>query len=134
MPLFKAVRFKTTRFAEGLRTVTDVPGRLTLSLEVAGVALDGTTDIGDVVTVTALTKNSAGTLTNPTAITFYVKDPLGEIADYIYGTDNEVARPSTGTFTFDYTPTLRGTYTVRVVATGTVKAAERDTFEVRSQY
>lgn len=40
------------------------------------------------------------TLTDPTTVSFYLIDPAGTRTDYLYGTDSEVTRATTGTYVF----------------------------------
>lgn len=71
-----------------------------------------------------------GVATNPTAVTFYVIDPADAETDWIYGTDAQVTRPSTGTYKLEYQATAPGAYEVRAVGTGTVKAVVEGRFRI----
>ncbi len=64
-------------------------------------------------------KNSSGVDANPTTVTFKTLDPFGAELDYVYGTDSEVTRPSTGNYTATVTPDSAGRWAYRWEATGT---------------
>lgn len=106
---------------------------LTLSVEVAGVPT-ATIDIGDRVTVTAAFVNDADAAVDPTTVTFHQQMPDGTITSYVYGTDAEVAKVSTGNYTFKRTTTQAGTHTVRCVGTGAAIAAEKTTYQVVTEF
>lgn len=106
---------------------------ITITIKVAGVST-ANIDIGDIVDVEALFENNAGVDTDPTVVSFTVQGPLGERTEYLYGTDSEVTKTATGIFNLAFEPTDPGVHVVRVVGSGALKAAERDTFTVRSQF
>lgn len=72
---------------------------------------------------------TTGARTNPTTTTFSVgfvtvnppPDPSAIVA--IFGIDVAVLNPSTGRFTYDFTPAAPGNYIARVAGTGAVIAA-----------
>lgn len=74
-------------------------------------------------------------LTDPTAVTFFLKNPGGTIADYVYGTDAEVTKQSTGIYRFRITLTAAlggaGQWYCRVEGTGTAVGAFEKPFTVR---
>ena len=106
---------------------------LTLSVEVAGVPT-ATIDIGDRVTVTAAFVNDADAAVDPTTVTFHQQMPDGTITSYVYGTDAEVTKSSTGNYTFKRTATQAGTHVVRCVGTGAAIAAEKTTYQVVTEF
>lgn len=67
----------------------------------------------------------SGTLTNPTTTTAVVKDPAGTETSYVYGTDAEVVRSTTGTYHIDLTFTSAGTWSVLWLGTGAVVAVAK---------
>lgn len=68
---------------------------------------------GRVVRVTGTVVNENGTPVNPTTMTFKVKNPAGTTTTYVYGTDSQVVRPSTGSFYVDVTASTEGRYQYR---------------------
>jgi len=86
--------------------------------------------IGDVVRCSGTFRDSADALVNPTTVTFKLKDPNGVVTTYVYGTNAEVLRPSTGLYVVDVEPTMAGTYKFRFSSTGTGKAAGESSFTV----
>ncbi len=88
-------------------------------------------DIGDEVRVSAAFQSLANVLTDPTTVTVKVKDPANAITSYVYGTDEELVKDSTGMYHLDVTPDQSGTWYYRFASTGTVTAAEEKSFLVR---
>lgn len=86
-------------------------------------------DIGDVVRVTT-TFTKLGVVTDPTTVTFRVKPPSGTLVDYVYGTDANVAKVSTGVFRVDVDVDAAGTWYVRSIGTGTAEGVEEIAFYV----
>lgn len=80
-------------------------------------------DRGDQVRVTATFANSAGTATDPTAVTAQYIDPAGTITSKIYGTDAEVVKSATGVYYIDITLSSSGEWAARFSGTGTITAA-----------
>lgn len=72
-----------------------------------------------------------GTLTDPTTITFTVKlqDRDSTATAYVYGTDSEVTKASTGIYELSLTPG-EGTWHVHVQGTGSVQAADETSFQI----
>lgn len=69
-------------------------------------------------------RNSAEALTNPSTVTAYIRSPNGVLSDYVYGTDGELTRTSTGLYHLEWTPTSPGKWTVTFKGTGTVIATD----------
>ena len=67
-----------------------------------------TFDVGDKPVFTATFKDTADTLTDPSAVSFLWRTPAGTETDYIYQTDSEVTRSSVGVFVFN-APTIAAT-------------------------
>ena len=81
---------------------------------------------GDTRTITATFRNAAGTLTDPTTVTFTVRTPTGTETAYVYGTDAEVVKGSTGVYSMVVALTAGNNsnpWQVRIVGTGTVAEA-----------
>jgi hypothetical protein len=86
---------------------------------------------GDTVRLTAEFRNSAGTLTNPTAVTLRIRPKGGTPVVYVYGVGVEVVRDSTGLYHMDYTVPNLGRFVAfdyRWEGTGTVAAVEEGQF------
>jgi len=79
---------------------------------------------GRVIRVSAEVLNDAGAAVNPSAMSLIVKEPDGTETTYIYGTDAEVIRPSTGNFYADITGASAGRYYYRWESTDPDGAAE----------
>lgn len=73
----------------------------------------------------------SGTATDPTAVTFKIREPDATVTTYVYGTDAELVKSSTGVYYVDYTTAAEGIHAWRMVGTGTVIAAEEQQFTVR---
>lgn len=80
-------------------------------------------DIGDTASVRATFTNLAGAVADPTIITFRAKSPAGVTTSYVYATDAEVVKESTGVYRLDLPCLLAGTYWVRWEGTGAVTAS-----------
>jgi hypothetical protein len=92
--------------------------------------------LGQAVELVAVFANAAGVATNPSTVVFSTglvlvnppPDPTGVAAQF--GIDVNVTNPSTGRFVYTLLPTVSGNYIARVVATGTVQAAQTARFRV----
>lgn len=87
-------------------------------------------DVNDGERVTFTYKNSSLVLADPTVVTATVTIPAGVATTYIYGTDAELVRDSTGVYHIDVTFTTAGDWTVEGHGTGAVTAATSQTFRV----
>lgn len=67
-------------------------------------------------------------VTDPTTVTFKLKDPDGLITTYVYGVNAEVVKVSTGIYYIDVTVSKALTWFYRIVGTGAVIAATEGTF------
>ena len=86
-------------------------------------------DIGDNVTMAAaFTSNSVAT--DPTGVTFKIKLPSGAVTTYVYSTDVQLIKDSTGNYHVCWTITMKGTNHFRFAGTGALIAAEEDSFYV----
>ena len=70
--------------------------------------------------------------TDPTVLTFRHKDPAGTLTAFIWGTDSELVRDSTGTFRVDLVLADSGRHHYRWEATGSAHGAEEASFDVRT--
>lgn len=87
-------------------------------------------NIGQQVRITGTFRDSSGALTNPTAVSFSYKEG-DTTTTYVYGTDAELVRDSTGVYHVDITPTVAGTIEWRMWSTGTLVQAEQGNFYIR---
>lgn len=90
-----------------------------------------TYDIGDLVRVTGTFTDAAGAAVDPTTVVLKVKDPLGAIATYIYGTDAALVKSATGVYYADLSVAMPGSYWARFAATGTGQCAGEQEIRVR---
>ena len=71
--------------------------------------------------LTAAFTDSSGTAVDPDTVTFKTFSPSRTSASYVYGTDSEVQKASTGNYTADITPDQAGRWSFRWETTGTGK-------------
>ena len=88
-------------------------------------------DIGDLCRLITTFKDSAGTVTDPTGVTFSVKAPSGTVTTYVYGVDGQLGKTSTGVYYVDFTPAQSGRHIYRWVATGAIVTSESNDLYVR---
>ena len=94
------------------------------------ISIETGIDRGDTKTVQATFKNAAGSVTDPTTITVYLRHPDKTETSYVYLTNGEVTKSSTGVFLFTYRVTKGGTYYGAFVGTGTLESAGRWQWDV----
>lgn len=75
-----------------------------------------------------------GTLTDPTTVRCKVKDPSGTITTYVYGTDAELVKESTGVYYVDVVTDEEREWRFRFEGTGTCTAVEESSFGVYSEF
>jgi len=90
-------------------------------------------DIGDARRLQATFKDITGTNTDPTTVTFSIKEPNSTAVDYIFGTDAEVVKSTSGVYYIDWICTKFGEHLFRWEGTGTVTAAEEGSFTVKKR-
>jgi len=100
--------------------------RLAPPAHIRGISQHGPADSGH----PFVTVDSAAT--DPTALTFRHKDPAGTLAAFVWGTDAELVRESTGTFHVDLIVAASGRHHYRWEATGSAHGVEETTFDVRT--
>ena len=76
-------------------------------------------NIGDDVELTAQT-SVQGVLTDPTAITLTVTDPLGDVYTYNWPSPSTLVRVSQGSFSLDFSPNISGLWSFEWSSTGAV--------------
>lgn len=89
-----------------------------------------TYDVGDKVR-TQVSFTDDGVVTDPSAITYKFKTPAGVTTTYVYGTDVQLVKLSTGIYYVDLTIALEGRYDWRFEGTGALVAAYEGSFWVR---
>lgn len=85
---------------------------------------------GQVVRVSALFENAAGTDLDPTAVLMKYKDPSGNITSLVYLTDAELVKDSTGNYHVDIDADESGAWYYRFYSTGTGQTANEGSFQV----
>lgn len=87
-------------------------------------------------TATFKVPDDAGDLTDPTTVTFYRRKigagSLDDLETFVYDTDNEVQKTSTGIYTFTIGYSDDGRYVVGVEGTGSCVAYEEIDVEVKN--
>ena len=71
-----------------------------------------------------------GAVADPTTVTFKVTDPNSATTTYVYGTDAQLVKDSTGVYHVDLSLDLPGLYYYRFLGTGAVKAAGQKVLNV----
>jgi hypothetical protein len=84
----------------------------------------------NVVRVSVTFKDAAGVLADPTTVKLRVKIGSAEPSEYVYGTDSEVMRDSAGLYHADLAVNAPGTWRYKWLGTGTVTAADENSFKV----
>lgn len=69
-----------------------------------------------------------GTAVDPTTVTAALRSPIGAVTQYVYNTDPEVVKDSTGVYTLSATPTAEGVWKVAFKGTGTAVVVNEETF------
>jgi hypothetical protein len=89
-------------------------------------------DIGDSPVFTVTFRNISEVVTDPTTVTFMWRVPAGTETSYVYGVASEVAKTSTGVYTFT-PPTIAvsGQHSIRAKGVGAIVAAVDATVGVR---
>jgi hypothetical protein len=86
--------------------------------------------IGQVVRLRANFQNATPTDVDPGTIQLKVKDPLGSVSTYVYGTDAEVIKDSAGNYHCDVEPAAQGVWKYRWEGLNSNKAAKENSFAV----
>lgn len=89
-----------------------------------------TYDFGDDVYCEGEFRNTAGALANPSDVFAQTINPQGALAEYEYGVDASLTRPSTGIYWLKVDADNSGTWYFRIYSTGTGKAAAEGSFIV----
>lgn len=89
-----------------------------------------TFEVGDLVRCAGVFRDVAGALTDPATINFKYKKPDGTIVTYVYGTNGQLVKDSTGNYHVDVDANAAGTWFYRFYSTGNAQAADEDEFRV----
>ena len=92
----------------------------------------GNYDVGDSIRCSVEFKDTDDVLIDPTSISFKLKLPSGSIVTYVYGTDAQLVKDSTGKYHVDVDISSAGIYYYRFIGTGAVKAAGESKFSIKT--
>lgn len=85
--------------------------------------------VGNLVRVSAVFKDAAGTAIDPTTVGFKVRRPdTGAVTTYVYGTDAQLVKDSVGNYHVDVSADATGEWPYRFYSTGTGQAAQESSF------
>jgi len=87
-------------------------------------------DVGDLVRVTGVFKDAEGVAIDPSTVAFKLRKPNRSITTYLYGTDIQLVKDSTGNYRVDISADVKGIYKYRWYSTGNGQAAGENQFEV----
>lgn len=85
---------------------------------------------GNLVRVSMTLKDSAGTLIDPTGLTFTYKPPTGNATTWTFGVDSELVKDGVGLYHADIDANQAGKWRYRWESTGTGQAAKEGEFEI----
>jgi uncharacterized protein YfaS (alpha-2-macroglobulin family) len=85
---------------------------------------------GDVARVTGAFKDSAGAAIDPTTVKFKFTTPAGVTTIYVFGTDGQLVKDSTGNYHVDLNANEAGIWFYRWESSGTGQAAQEGQFTV----
>jgi hypothetical protein len=88
--------------------------------------------LGNLVRVSVIFTNSAGTAIDPGAVKCQVRLPAGTITTYTYGVDAGVVKDSTGNYHLDIDANTAGEWLYRWYSTSTGQAASEAVFTVEA--
>jgi ferredoxin-NADP reductase len=71
---------------------------------------------------------------DPTTVRFSVRDPNGTVTTYLYGTDVQIVKSSTGNYYVDVNGNSDGYWVYRFYSSGTGQAAAESGFYVTSNF
>jgi uncharacterized protein YfaS (alpha-2-macroglobulin family) len=79
-------------------------------------------------------KDVNGQPADPTAVTFYVRDPAGVLTPHVYPADLDTWKTEgvVGEYWFRLTPATKGKWSVEAEGTGAVQATGETTFTVKA--
>lgn len=89
-------------------------------------------EIGDAVRLQGSFFDIDRVLTDPSTVSFKVRDPAAVVATFVYSNDAEVIKGSTGIYYMDFFVNTVGQHNWRLEGTGSVQVAEQSFFTARS--
>lgn len=90
--------------------------------------------VGTLVRVTGTFTDSGGSAVDPTTVTFKYRTPEGVTTTYVYTTDAELVKSSTGVYYVDVSVTSSGVWWHEFSSTGTGQAASEAYFEAKESH
>lgn len=88
--------------------------------------------VGALVRCSAVFTTAAGVAQDPGAVRFRAKDPSGGVTEYVYGSDAELVKDSTGNYHVDVDADEPGTWYFRFAGTVSGQASAEGMFRVDS--
>lgn len=88
-------------------------------------------DIGDKPRFSVAFADFANAAADPTTVTFVCTQPDGMLITYVYSTDSELAKDSTGNYHVDYAITQAGRHSFKFVGAGAVVSTQQSEFYAR---
>jgi len=86
---------------------------------------------GELIKCTGTFTDEASVVQDPTGVRFVFETPAGVVTEYVYGTDVEVVKDSTGVYHVNLDTTDKpGTWKYRFYGTGTGQSAGQNKFKV----
>ena len=89
-------------------------------------------DVGDNRRLSVTFKDIAGTETDPTVVTFKMREPDGALTTFVYPTDSELVRTAAGKFQVDWPIAKQGRHVGAWVGTGAAETMEEFEFYARA--
>lgn len=80
---------------------------------------------GSSIRLKATFKDASAAVADPTTITVAIETPDGSVSSYVYGTDAEIVRDSTGIYYIDVVVDTPDTWSYSFAGTGTVQAVSQ---------
>lgn len=93
-----------------------------------------TYDVGDIARVAAPFTDENGAAVDPTTVTFKFKKPASAETEYVYPTDAELVKDSTGNYHVDLTLDTAGKWYYRWAGTGANVAADEGELTVQASH
>jgi len=88
--------------------------------------------IGDSARLRVTFKDAWGTINDPNAVSFKIKEPDGTTTSYVYHTDAQLVRESQGVYYVDWPITKTGAHYVHYNSTGSLVATRETVFTARA--
>jgi uncharacterized protein YfaS (alpha-2-macroglobulin family) len=88
--------------------------------------------VGNVVRCSGAFTTAAGAAVDPSTVTFRARRPDGTVTVYVYGTDAELVKDSTGNYHVDLAANAAGRWAYRWEGTGAAPSAAEAQFRVEA--